>query len=337
VRFRAVKDVSYWLQIDHGGNTDAWNMLFTQDTMKPALPSWNMAWSGLMGPAFDVAFKSAQSDVSFLCNLDGTSWQTCSSPKKLSGLGEGFHAFGVRAMDGHGNLGNSLTQNFKVDATGPATTITTPAGSTTVAFAASEKGTSECSVDGGAFKACASPFTVPALAAGNHTVAIRSKDGFGNVGAPATAKWTVAAPVTAATGAGDEPETTQPAPTTPAGSAAEAGTATTTTSTATTTSTTTTTSGTTTTTGDDNGSGACRITVTAPRKISRATLRGKGMKVKIAAVGQACAPEVMLEQRGRTLVRKPLKLGSLTLKARRARRGKATVVAGATKVVVKVV
>src|SRR5215213_2015269 len=119
-----------------------------------------MLWSGTTGPALDVKFKSAQNDVTFQCNLDKTSWQPCLSPKPLSGLSDAYHAFAIRAMDPYGNVSSPRVQNWKVDATGPSTTITSPAGATQVAFVASEKGTSQCSVDGGAFAACTSPYSV---------------------------------------------------------------------------------------------------------------------------------------------------------------------------------
>ena len=49
----------------------------------------------------------------------------------------------------------------------------------------------ECSLDGAAFSACSSPFTVK-VKKGRHTFSVRAADGSGNVdGAPATADWRV--------------------------------------------------------------------------------------------------------------------------------------------------
>ena len=86
------------------------------------------------------------------------------------------------------------------DTTPPDTTITAgPSGPTndsspTFEFSASEAGsTFECSVDGGSFAPCASPFTVPPLPAGPHTFSVRASDGAGNVGPVMTVSFTVAA------------------------------------------------------------------------------------------------------------------------------------------------
>jgi hypothetical protein len=61
----------------------------------------------------------------------------------------------------------------------------------TVAFTATETSTFTCSVDGGAFTACASPFTTK-LKKGTHTAAVRATDTAGNVDpTPATTTVTV--------------------------------------------------------------------------------------------------------------------------------------------------
>jgi hypothetical protein len=73
------------------------------------------------------------------------------------------------------------------DATPPETEITAgPSGPTTdhtptFVFSAGEPGSRfECSIDGGPFVPCNSPFTTPELTAGRHTLAVRAVDAAGN-------------------------------------------------------------------------------------------------------------------------------------------------------------
>lgn len=88
------------------------------------------------------------------------------------------------------------------DAALPETTITSgPAGTTTERSAtfsfASDAGAAsfECSLDGTAFAACASPKGYSALAAGTHTFRVRAVDPAGNRDAsPASRSWTVTPP-----------------------------------------------------------------------------------------------------------------------------------------------
>jgi hypothetical protein len=86
------------------------------------------------------------------------------------------------------------------DTTPPAATITGgPTGSTsdnapTFQFTANEAGsTFECSVDGGPFAACSSPFTTPSLPSGQHTFSVRARDAAGNLGPATTTSFSVAA------------------------------------------------------------------------------------------------------------------------------------------------
>ena len=90
-------------------------------------------------------------------------------------------------------------------AAGPDTTIVSgpPAVSTnaspTFVFASPTPGAAfQCSLDDGAFAACASPFTVPPLAAGPHSFAVRALDAAGNADAtPATDAFQVELPASA--------------------------------------------------------------------------------------------------------------------------------------------
>jgi hypothetical protein len=150
-----------------------------------------------------MAFTATEAASTFQCRVDGGGWATCSSPASYSGLAVGAHSFDVRAIDLAGNIDAtpataSWTVTTPVDTTPPDTTITSaPPGSTTstsasLSFSATESGTFECRIDGGAWGSCASPKTYTGLAVGAHSADVRATDTAGNVDtSPATATWTI--------------------------------------------------------------------------------------------------------------------------------------------------
>jgi Bacterial Ig domain len=107
--------------------------------------------------------------------------------------------FSYKASDGSADSNLAATTTVNVDTRAPETTIDAgPAGATgdttpTFEFSASETGSSfECSVDGGAFAPCSSPYTTPLLADGAHTFAVRAIDAAGNSDqSPAARSFTV--------------------------------------------------------------------------------------------------------------------------------------------------
>jgi hypothetical protein len=48
-------------------------------------------------------FTDTEKKVSFLCQLDGSGYSACSSPKSYSGLSIGSHTFSVMARDAVGH------------------------------------------------------------------------------------------------------------------------------------------------------------------------------------------------------------------------------------------
>jgi hypothetical protein len=124
-------------------------------------------------------FSSDDPTATFQCRLDGALYAACSSPKTYSGLSQASHLFEVRAVDLVGNAGSPAQWSFSV--VGPETTITAgPSGSistrsATFSFTGSAMTVRfECSLDGAAFSACASPGTYSGLSEGSHVFRVRA-------------------------------------------------------------------------------------------------------------------------------------------------------------------
>lgn len=151
-----------------------------------------------------IAFTASETGVTFACSLDGGAYAACTSPAGLMQLAQGAHAFAVRATDAAGHTDASpATVNWTVDTVAPEVTISSaPAASSgpRVAFAfAADEGALACSLDGGAFATCTSPFATN-LPAGAHTFTVRATDAAGNKNT-ATKSWSVACAAPDAAGA----------------------------------------------------------------------------------------------------------------------------------------
>jgi hypothetical protein len=144
-------------------------------------------------------FSDSEGGLSFGCQLDGGAFSSCSNPAGYSGLGDGAHAFAVRATDAAGNTGPAASYGWLVDTVAPDTSITTkPAAvsssaSATFGFTSSEPGSSfACSLDGGAFASCSSPRSYAAVGDGAHTFRVGAVDLAGNSDStPASYSWQV--------------------------------------------------------------------------------------------------------------------------------------------------
>ena len=148
------------------------------------------------------SFRSNEEYVTFDCSLDGGSYIACTSGSEVGPVGDGSHAFAVRAHDRAGNVDASpAIHAWAVDTSSPDTQLLSgpegAVGSTSASFTfvspdAGAGATFQCSRDGGALVACASPYTVNDLARGPHTFQVRVRDAVGNFDpTPATRTWTV--------------------------------------------------------------------------------------------------------------------------------------------------
>ena len=187
--------------VDAAGNTDAspatvaWNI----DTVLPdtTILSAPSAWTSATVATFTFG---AEPGSTFECGLDGAAFASCTSPASYTGLAEGAHTFQVRATDAAGNVEAEPAQHqWNVDLTTPETLITSgPAPLTTLddavfTFQSNDAGaTFECSLDGSAFAACASPVAYADFADGTHVFSVRARDAAGNVDAsPSQFSWVV--------------------------------------------------------------------------------------------------------------------------------------------------
>lgn len=141
------------------------------------------------GNAASLAFSATGNPASFECSVDGSAWQTCTSPLALTDLADGSHTVRVRAIDTLGNPESTPAQiSWTVDRTLPVVKIAAgpegpvPAGSSAFVFSSNESfSTFECKLDDGDYTSCSSPFAVPEdLADGAHTFRVAARDRAGN-------------------------------------------------------------------------------------------------------------------------------------------------------------
>lgn len=147
-----------------------------------------------------VTFSADENGTTFEGRLDGAAFATVTSPVTLNSLAEGAHTYDVRAKDAAGNIDASPAQatwtvlagppNTTIDSSPPAATNSSGA---TFNFSSNKpNSTFEVSVDGAAFAASPSPFTLTGVATGSHTFAVRATDSANQVDAsPATFNWVV--------------------------------------------------------------------------------------------------------------------------------------------------
>ena len=144
-------------------------------------------------------FTSDDPSATFECSIDGDTALACQSPYART-LGDGPHTFSVRAIDHAGNRDHTPAEHvWTIDTVPPDTTITSapPAADNSAmvsfGFRSNEPSTTfECSLDGGAYAACASGATFGPIGDGAHSFAVRARDRASNVdSSPAIHAWLV--------------------------------------------------------------------------------------------------------------------------------------------------
>ena len=138
------------------------------------------------------ASGGAGAPFTFSCQLDGSTPVACDSGSFPTGaLSEGPHTFTVTASDSVAAADPTPpSRTWTVDTTNPTVNITSPAANGTFSASASPSftfsandanlDTVQCSVDGGGFSNCTSPFSPSALGDGSHTLQVQVTDKAGN-------------------------------------------------------------------------------------------------------------------------------------------------------------
>jgi hypothetical protein len=182
--------------VDRAGNPDATPASFTWtvDATTPTVTFSSTPSNPTASAAASFSFSASES-ATFECRLDGAAFSSCTSPRSLSGLGDGSHTYEARATDGVGNTGSAI-HTWTVDTKAPVvsfnSTPVNPTNSTAASFSfgSNEPATLECRLDGAAYAACSSPDSLTGLADGSHTFDVRATDAVGHVGT-GSHTWTV--------------------------------------------------------------------------------------------------------------------------------------------------
>lgn len=215
----------YVRQVDAANNVGtATSVTWTIDTTAPAAPTVSSNRTGSTNQTTAaITYTPAEAGGAMQCSVDGTTYAPCAaSPVSLTGLSDGPQSYFVRQVDVAGNVGSVASVNWTVDTAAPAapSVISNRTGSTsqttaTITYSGAEAGgTVECSFNGSSFSACgASPIALSSLTDGPQTYSIRQVDAAGNIGATASATWTVdtaapAAPIVSSNRSGETSETT---------------------------------------------------------------------------------------------------------------------------------
>jgi subtilisin family serine protease len=167
------------------------------DDTPPEAPVLNGP-TGLVRSTSATFTFSGEPGGSFQCSLDDGAWANCSSPTSRFGLDQGDHVFSVRQADAAGNISTPTSLTWTVDTVAPAAPVLTstpdPTAFTdmaTFAFTGEAGGSFTCSLDYGAWEACASPVDYVRLTVGSHTFRVRQTDEAGNLSSSSVFDWEV--------------------------------------------------------------------------------------------------------------------------------------------------
>ena len=182
--------------VDGAGNVgEPERRTFTLDRISPATPTFTSTPPAVSMSARPVWAFSLEAGATGRCSLDGAPLVLCPSPfaPDLTAAADGPHTLVVLAVDAAANQSPPASHTYLLDRAAPAPpTITIPAPSPsndptptwTFELAADAVGAT-CSVDGGPYQSCSSPYTAnlsppPGADEVTHTLDVRNHDLAGN-------------------------------------------------------------------------------------------------------------------------------------------------------------
>ena len=214
-------------QSDSSGHTGtSASVTFTVDLTPPDSEIDSKPSDPAVSSSASFSFHASEAGSLFQCNVDGGSYDPCTSGSSLTGLADGRHDFAVRAVDAAGNVDPTPAQfAWTIDASTPAVTLTAPvddsssinpsptfsggagtavgdADTVTVkvydgtATSGTVVQSSSTTQSGGSWSAAASS----PLPEGRYTAQAEQRDSAGNTGRSTPVTFSIAAPVIAAAG-----------------------------------------------------------------------------------------------------------------------------------------
>src|SRR5262249_15495045 len=151
-----------------GNQSSAASYTWMIDTTSPPNPTITAAPANPSNQtSASFGFSDTETGVRFLCQLDGSSYSVCSSPKSYSGLLSGGHTFSVKALDAPSNQSAATSFTWTISTSGPPTpTITSaptnPTNQTSASFSFSDTQSGVnflCLLDSSGFGPCTSGLT----------------------------------------------------------------------------------------------------------------------------------------------------------------------------------
>jgi hypothetical protein len=141
---------------DAAGNTDAspasrsWTVEAAADTTPPQTSIASSPSGTTFSTTASFGFYSSEGGSSFECQLDGGSWNSCTTPQAYASLALGTHSFSVKATDAAGNTDPTPASRSWTVESGSCTQSLAPGANLSSAISSAPAGAVLC-LDGGSW------------------------------------------------------------------------------------------------------------------------------------------------------------------------------------------